>query len=126
MAYELYYAFATTTTRLERICFLVAFQLDIPLIAIGLWHGYGPGQRKRIAGEMLVYFIIALAGLRYLGYLYPNDREQITAYWSGILMELPTGWVWAYGLVKHRSLRGHSLEIWYAACFSGAVVGRLY
>lgn len=118
LAYELYYAFATTSTRLEIICFLVWFQLDLAFVALALWRVYGPDQRKRIAGEMLVYCITALAGLRYLGYLYPDDREQVTAYWTGILLQLPAGWVYVYGLVKHRSLLGHSLEIWYATCFS--------
>ncbi|KAJ9492153.1 hypothetical protein VN97_g1093 [Penicillium thymicola] len=121
LAYELYYAFATTSTRLEIICFLVWFQLDLAFVAIALWRVYGPDQRKRIAGEMLVYCITALAGLRYLGYLYPDDREQVTAYWTGILLQLPAGWVYVYGLVKHRSLLGHSLEIWlvrYLGCFT--------
>ncbi|KAJ5603835.1 hypothetical protein N7537_006791 [Penicillium hordei] len=118
LAYELYYAFATTSTRLERICFLVWFELDLAFVALALWRVHGPDQGKRIAGEMLVYCITALAGLRYLGYLYPDDREQITAYWTGILLQLPAGWVYVYGLVKHRSLLGHSLETWYAACFS--------
>ncbi|OQD66513.1 hypothetical protein PENPOL_c004G06793 [Penicillium polonicum] len=121
LAYELYYAFATTSTRLERICFLVWFQLDLTFVALALWRVHGPDQGKRIAGEMLVYCITALAGLRYLGYLYPDDREQITAYWTGILLQLPAGWVYVYGLVKHRSLLGHSLEIWllrYLGCFT--------
>ena len=118
LAYELYYAFATTSTRLERICFLAWFELDLTFVALALWRVYRPDQRKRIAGEMFIYCITALAGLRYLGYLYPDDREQITAYWTGILLQLPVGWVYVYGLVKHRSLLGHSLEIWYAACFS--------
>lgn len=82
---------------------------------IALWRVYGPGQRKRIAAEMFVYCVTALAGLRYLCSLYPDDREQVTAYWTGILLQLPAGWVYAYGLVKHRSLLGHSLEIWYVA-----------
>ena len=84
---------------------------------LALWRVYGRDQRKRIAGEMFVYCVTALAGLRYLCHLYPDDREQVTAYWTGILLQLPAGWVYAYGLVKHRSLLGHSLEIWYVASF---------
>ncbi|KAJ5322532.1 hypothetical protein N7452_010821 [Penicillium brevicompactum] len=121
MAYELYYAFATTSTQLERACFLVWSQLDFVFAAITLWHVHSPNQRKRIAGEMLVYCVAAIAGFRYLGHLYPDDREQVTAYWTGILLQLPVGWVFAYKLVKDRSLLGHSLEIWlvrYLGCFT--------
>lgn len=116
----------TTSTLLERTLFLVWSQLDITFIALTLWRVYGFDKGKRIAGEILVYCIAAIAFYRYLGYLYPDDREQLTAYWTGILLELPAGWVSVYTLMKNRSTLGHSLEMWYAACFCTAVVNRFY
>ncbi|KAL4763658.1 uncharacterized protein BDW70DRAFT_131275 [Aspergillus foveolatus] len=121
LAYELYYAFATTSTRTERICFLVWFQLDLIFVGLALWRVYGRDQWRRVAGEMVVYFVTACGLFRYLGYIYPDDREQVTAYWTGILLQLPVGWVYVYRLLKDRSILGHSLEIWlarYLGCFT--------
>ena len=53
-----------------------------------------------------------------LSAIFPDDREQITAYWAGILLELPVGWVSVYLLVKSQDTRGHSIEIWYASALS--------
>ncbi|KAL5044722.1 hypothetical protein BDW71DRAFT_198836 [Aspergillus fruticulosus] len=121
LAYELYYAFATTSTQIERVCFLVWFQLDLVFVGLALVYVYGRSQGQRVAAEMVIYFVAAFGVLKYLGYLYPDDHEQITAYWTGILLQLPVGWVYAYRLVKDRSVLGHSLEIWlvrYLGCLT--------
>ncbi|KAL4912754.1 hypothetical protein BDW62DRAFT_193948 [Aspergillus aurantiobrunneus] len=121
LAYELYYAFATTSTQFEVICFLVWFELDLTFVGLVLWHLYGRDQAKRIAGEMAIYFLLALGGLKYLCYLYPDERDQVTAYWTGILLQLPVGWVYVYRLLVDRSTLGHSFEIWlarYLGCFT--------
>ncbi|KAL4779839.1 hypothetical protein BJX76DRAFT_66688 [Aspergillus varians] len=121
LAYELYYAFATTSTRTERICFLVWFELDLIFVGLALWRVYRPDERKGIVGEMAVYLALALGGLKYLAHLYPDDREQFPAYWTGILLQLPVGWVYVYRLLVDRSIAGHSFEIWlvrYLGCFT--------
>ncbi|KAL6232070.1 hypothetical protein BDW75DRAFT_233098 [Aspergillus navahoensis] len=121
LAYELYYAFVTTSTRTERVCFLIWFLLDLIFVGLSLWCVYRFSQGQRIAGEMVIYFVTALGVLKYLGHLYPDDHEQVTAYWTGILLQLPVGWVYVYRLVRDRSVLGHSLEIWlvrYLGCFT--------
>ncbi|KAL2788212.1 hypothetical protein BJX66DRAFT_327307 [Aspergillus keveii] len=121
MAHEVYYAFTTTSTRLERICFLFWFECDLAFVSIALWHVYDRSQWRRIISEMALYFSLAVSALKYLGLLYPDDREQITAYWTGLLLQLPVGWIYLYRLLADRSTRGHSLEIWivrYLGCYT--------
>ncbi|KAL2835290.1 hypothetical protein BDW59DRAFT_168525 [Aspergillus cavernicola] len=121
LAYELYYAFATTSSRTERVCFLVWFELDLAFVGIALWRVYAHDQRQRIAAEMAIYLVLALAGLKFLAYLYPDDLEKVTAYWTGILLQLPIGWAYVYWLLVHRSTLGHSLEMWlvrYLGCLT--------
>lgn len=62
---------------------------------------------------MTLYTGLALLGLRGLCHLYPDERQQVTAYWTGIILQLPVGWVYCYWLLKNRSLLGHSIEMWY-------------
>ncbi|KAL3473153.1 hypothetical protein BJX99DRAFT_234167 [Aspergillus californicus] len=121
LAYELFYAFATTSTRTQRICFLIWFELDLVFVGMALWRVYGREKWKRVAAEMVVYLVLAVAGLKYLSGLYPDDLEQVTAYWTGILLQLPVGWVYVYHLFTRRSTRGHSLESWlarYLGCYT--------
>ncbi|KAJ0414052.1 hypothetical protein BJY00DRAFT_321327 [Aspergillus carlsbadensis] len=121
LAYEVYYAFATTSTRLERVCFLIWFEFDLAFVGIALWHVHERTQWRRIVLEMGLYSTLAVAGLKYLGILYPDDREQVTAYWTGILLQLPVGWIYLYRLLADHSTRGHSLEMWvvrYIGCYT--------
>ncbi|KAL4806097.1 hypothetical protein BDV18DRAFT_160165 [Aspergillus unguis] len=121
LAYEIYFAFTTTSTTLERICFLVWFELDLLFVSIIIRRIYPRGQWRRLVGEMALYTILAVLGLRYLSLLYPDDRDQVTAYWTGILLQLPVGWVYAYRLLADRSVLGHSMEMWvvrYIGCYT--------
>lgn len=112
LAYELFYGFATTSTRIERLCFLVWFALDLAFAGITLWSVYGRDRRRRLVVEMAILFALAFGGLKHLTSLYPDEREQVTAYWTGILLQLPVGWAYAYRLLADRSTLGHSLEVW--------------
>ena len=112
LAYELFYTFATTSTLIERLCFLVWFELDLAFVGTALWRVYDRDQRRRVAGEMAILFVLALGGLKYLTSFYPDEREQVTAYWTGILLQLPVGWVYVYRLLADRSTLGHSMETW--------------
>jgi hypothetical protein len=46
------------------------------------------------------------------GRLWRDEREQLTAYWTGPLLELPIGWSQAYLLLKRRDTKGQYLGIW--------------
>ncbi|KAL2837766.1 hypothetical protein BJY01DRAFT_220566 [Aspergillus pseudoustus] len=122
LAYEFYYAFTTTSTLTERACFLIWFALDLAFVGLALWQVYSPAQRHRIVTEMaMLYFPLALGALKCLSTLYPDERQQVTAYWTGIFLQLPVGWVYVYRLLADRSTRGQSLEVWlvrYLGCFT--------
>ncbi|KAL1957169.1 hypothetical protein VTO42DRAFT_6312 [Malbranchea cinnamomea] len=121
MAYELYYAFATTSTKTERIGFLAWFELDVTFAALAIRRIYRPDQQRVIYRNMILGFLGGLAGLHALTNSYPDDRHQVTAYWTGILLQLPIGWACVILLWKANDTRGHSLEIWltrYLGCFT--------
>lgn len=117
MAYELFYAFTTTSTTLERLCFLAWFELDISFTILTLRRVYGPEKRKELMRNMVVLVAASIGGLAWLAKVYPDEREQFTAYWTGILLQLPIGWACLYFLWRDQDTKGHSLEIWYASGF---------
>lgn len=120
MAYELYYAFTTTSTTTERIGFLVWFQLDITFVTLAIRRIYAPEQQRAVIRNMVVGFLGGLAGLYALSNAFPDDRDQVTAYWTGILLQLPIGWACLLLLWKDMDTRGHSLEIWYVDTYSSS------
>ncbi|KAK5697788.1 hypothetical protein LTS12_028517, partial [Elasticomyces elasticus] len=111
MAYELFYAFTTTSTTLERLFFLAWFELDISFTILTLRRVYGPEKRKELMRNMVVLVAAGIGGLAWLAKVYPDEREQLTAYWTGILLQLPIGWACLYFLWRDQDTKGHSLEI---------------
>ncbi|BCR82749.1 uncharacterized protein ACHE_10151A [Aspergillus chevalieri] len=121
MAYEFFYAFTTTTTQNEKLCFLAWFELDIAFTSLVLRRIYGPEQRKKILRNMVFMFTAGVAGLYGLTKLYPDEREQVTAYWTGLALQLPIGYACLYFLWRDQDTAGHSLEIWltkYIGCYT--------
>lgn len=112
MAYELFYAFTTTSTAFEKLAFLIWFEMDIVFTAIAIRHAHAPHQRWPLARNMLLGCALAVLGLKLLTGLYPDEREQVTAYWTGILLQFPIGWTCVYSLWKNHDTQGHSLEMW--------------
>lgn len=112
MAYELFYAFTTTTTTNEKLCFLAWFELDIAFTSLVLRRVYGPEQRRKILRNMVLLFTAGVSGLYGLTKLYPDEREQVTAYWTGIGLQFPIGYACLYFLWRDQDTAGHSLEIW--------------
>ena len=112
MAYELFYAFTTTTTFFERASFLVWFELDLTFAILAVRRAHSPNQRWPIARNMILVFLAAVALLVQLTRWYPDDREQFTAYWTGILLQFPIGYCYIYSLWRDHDLSGQSLEIW--------------
>lgn len=112
MAYELFYAFATTSTSFEKLAFLIWFEMDVVFATIAIRHAHASHQRWPLARNMVGGCVAAILGLRLLATLYPDEREQVTAYWTGILLQFPIGWTCVFSLWKHHDTRGHSLEMW--------------
>ncbi|PPJ60279.1 hypothetical protein CBER1_01264 [Cercospora berteroae] len=124
MAYEIYYAFATTTTTFERLSFLVWFLLDVSFATVAVFSAYDPNRRKVVAGRLVGGVIAGLGFLHVLCQYFPDEREQVTAYWTGLLLQLPIGWGSLYLLLTKRDTKGHSLEIWVTR-FLGCVTAYL-
>lgn len=111
MAYEIYYAFATTSTTFERLCFLVWFLLDLSFALVALFSAYRPERRKLVASRLILGVVVGVGFLHWLCQRFPDEREQVTAYWTGLLLQLPIGWGSLYLLLRDGT-KGHSLEIW--------------
>lgn len=111
--WEIYYAFTTTSTTFERVCFSVWFLMDISLATVALQCAYPPERRASLVKRIIFGVLAGIAFLHILCLYFPDDRQQMTAYWVGILQELPIGWASLYLLLKRRDTKGQSLEIWY-------------
>ncbi|RHZ56584.1 uncharacterized protein CDV56_104820 [Aspergillus thermomutatus] len=121
MAYEIFYAFATTSTRFEKLAFLAWFELDLSFTIVALQKAHTPAERRVIRRNMILGCLAGISFLWMLTQMYPDEREQVTAYWTGIILQLPIGWMCLYQLWKDHSTKGHSLEIWltrYLGCFT--------
>jgi hypothetical protein len=92
--------------------FLVWFGLDIAFTTEVVLCVYAPGQRLAIIEKIISGFLAGLLILCTLTAIFPDERQQLTAYWTGILLELPVGWVSVYLLLHNRDTKGHSIEIW--------------
>ncbi|KAM3419169.1 hypothetical protein BST61_g5113 [Cercospora zeina] len=112
MAYEIYYAFTTTTTTFERLSFMIWFLLDASFATVAVFSAYHPSRRTVVACRLVGGVIAGLGFLHVLCQYSPDEREQVTAYWTGLLLQLPIGWGSLYLLLTKRNTKGHSLEIW--------------
>ena len=112
MAYELFYAFKTTSTTFELVCFLVWFLFDVSFVAIAIFFAYPKVRRKGVVTRIILLITAGLIFLRYLCMLYPDEREQVTAFWTGVVLQFPISVVSVLLLLLKRDTKGHSLEIW--------------
>jgi len=55
---------------------------------------------------------LSIAFLWGCGQVWPDEREQLTALWTGVYPELPIGKGQVYYLLNRGNTRGKSLEIW--------------
>jgi hypothetical protein len=121
MAYEIFYAFTTTSTHFEKLAFLAWFELDLSFAIVALRKVHTPGEQRVIRRNMILGCLGGITLLLLLTQRYPDERQQVTAYWTGIILQLPIGWICLYQLWKDYSTKGHSLEIWltrYLGCFT--------
>lgn len=112
MAYESFYATVIPSTSFERACFFVWFLLDIAFTAVAVKTAYPPSRRRGVMVRMVLGFCAGLALLKWLTLLFPDEREQVTAYWVGVALQFPISWGSLGLLIWERDVRGHSLEIW--------------
>ncbi|KAL5383362.1 hypothetical protein DPSP01_006047 [Paraphaeosphaeria sporulosa] len=127
MAYELYYGLVMTSgestamARFERCGFLLWFAMDVVFVGVAVCRCYPRERWGRMAGLLVVGTGMGIAVLRWLGQVWPDEREQLTAYWTGIVLQVPISWGSLILLVQRRNTKGQSLEIWitrYLGCFT--------
>jgi hypothetical protein len=112
MAYEIYYAYVCTTTTLQRAYFFVWFLFDITFVTVALKYAYADGERRRTVWKLVWQVPAWVVFLWAVGQYWPDEREQKTAFWTGLYLELPIGWGQIYYLLKNENTKGQSLEIW--------------
>jgi hypothetical protein len=112
MSYEIFYALATTSTTFERVCFLAWFAFDLAFVVVAIRFAYPAAEQRRVAARTAGGVLVGLGVFWGLARMWPDEREQLTGFWTGILLQLPINWGSLWVLVRERSTRGHSLEIW--------------
>ncbi|KAF2264022.1 hypothetical protein CC78DRAFT_533474 [Lojkania enalia] len=112
MAYEIYYAFACTSTTFEVFSFLVWYFMDLAFATVAIKYAYPPSRRTSTAVKLFFGVLLGLGFLHGLCLYFPDEREQITAFWTGVYLELPIGWGALYLLLREGNTKGHSIEIW--------------
>ena len=112
MAYEIYYAYVCTTTTFQRACFFVWFLFDITFVTVALKYAYADAERRQTVVKLTWQVPAWMVFLWWIGQVWPDEREQKTAFWSGLYLELPVGWGQIYYLFKNENTKGQSLEIW--------------
>lgn len=115
MAYELYYAFVMPSSTLEFSGFIVWFLMDATFATVALFYAYPASQRKLVTVRTILGVAVGVVFFHKLCEYFPDEREQVTAYWTGWLLETPIGWGELYHLLKRGDTKGQSLEIWYAS-----------
>lgn len=118
MAYEIYYAYVCTTTTFQRACFFVWFLFDITFVTVALRYAYSDGERRKTVVKLLWQVPAWMLFLYWCGRQWPDEREQKTAFWTGLYLELPIGWGQIWYLVKRGDTKGQNLEIWYVSIAS--------
>lgn len=112
MSYEIYYAIVTTSTTFERLCFFAWFLCDVAFAGVALRRAYPPGTRIPTLKKLALGVLAGIAFLHALCQIYPDERQQVTAFWTGIILQLPINWGHFSLLLKEQSTKGQSLEMW--------------
>lgn len=118
MAYEIFYAVATTDTAFERWCFSAWFVFDLAFVGVAVRFAYAPEKRWGVAGRTAALTGVWLGVLWVLAWWWPDEREQVTGFWTGVGLQFWINWgslvvLW-FG---EGGTRGTSLEIWWVIFF---------
>lgn len=112
MSYEIFYGLATTSTVFERVSFMAWFAFDLAFVTVAVRFAYPAAQRRRVAIRTAGGVVLGLGVFWALARRWPDEREQLTGFWTGIVLQLPINWGSLWVLVRDQSTKGHSLEIW--------------
>lgn len=84
--------------------------LDITFATVAIMT-YPPKRRRNVLASMVLLLVAGLVTLQVLMQTYPDEREQVTAYWTGLAIQLPVEWESVYLMLSRGNTKGHSLEI---------------
>ena len=112
MAYEIFYAVATTDTAFERWCFSAWFVFDLAFVGVAVRFAYAPEKRWGVAGRTAALTGVWLGVLWVLAWWWPDEREQVTGFWTGVGLQVVINWGSLVVLVGEGGTKGTSLEIW--------------
>lgn len=121
MAYELFYALRIPSTLFEQATFLIWFLFDLTFAIVALYSAYTPSQRGPVTVKLTLGVVAGVAFLHALAKWFPDEREQLTAYWTSIILQLPISCGHLWLLVKEKHTKGQSLEMWitrYLGCYT--------
>ncbi|KAF1976266.1 hypothetical protein BU23DRAFT_578645 [Bimuria novae-zelandiae CBS 107.79] len=82
MAYDLYYAVV------ERWGFLVRFMIDVAFFGTAMCSAYPRRIWGKMVGSLILGVALGIGLLKWLGQVWPDEREQVTAYWMGIVLQV--------------------------------------
>lgn len=85
---------------------------DISFVAVALKRAYNKEDRPKTVWRLIWMTALGIVFLWGVGQVWPDEREQLTAFWTGVYLELPIGWGQVYYLLKRGDTKGQSLEIW--------------
>jgi heme/copper-type cytochrome/quinol oxidase subunit 4 len=81
-------------------------------VGVAIRFAYPAAERRRVAARTAAGTMLGLMIFWALAKKWPDEREQLTGFWTGIMLQLPINWGSLWVLVRDQSTKGHSLEIW--------------
>lgn len=110
LAWELFYWIVLASTPVERYGYGVWFVADLVHAVIVIRYGYA-GQKWQAAQRMCCGVCIFVFGFWMISVYNPD--HQSSAFWTGLLMQVPISWGSLYDIIRGEDMKGHSLEIWF-------------
>ena len=115
IAWELFYGIFTPKLFIERITFPAWVILDLGFITSYILYSTPAREQRARVASIVLYTTLFLLLLRGLTVYYPDDGQQLTAFWTGILLELPVGWFELYALFGKQADSGVAIVTWYVS-----------
>ncbi len=110
LAWELFYWIALASNSFERFGYGAWFLTDLMHAAIAIRYEYA-GQMRQATQRMLGGVSIFIFGLWVVSLFNPD--HQATAFWTALVMQVPTSWISLDDIIRGEDMKGHSLEIWF-------------
>lgn len=104
VAWELFYGIAVPTSLWQRVGSFVWFALDMIFFTAIVIYGNFEGRRRDHATSVRVLALVFLLAPCKVTESCSDDGQQMTAYWSGVLLQLPAGWITIFPIWRTRDV----------------------